>query len=328
MFDYIFFDLDGTLTRSGDGIKKSSAHAIAQLGYPALSEAQLDTFVGPPLLESFMRCCGMDEQTALRAVEIYRVRYEEVGWRENAVYPGVAQLLRALRAAGKHVSIVTAKPEYFAVRIADHFGLAPYMDSVVGIPLNDHHADKATLIRRALPAGVDKSRVVMVGDRKYDVQAARDTGVRAIGVGYGYGTREELSACGPDFFTETVSGLFGLLGVERPRGRFSHLRGYRRLRQIHADGARGRLARRARLGDRAHARAGRLPRGRAHPRAGAGRRRRPRGARHDRRVRGAFVRRQPRPARARRHPPRARGGQGRALRSVFGLFHRLSGLWP
>ncbi len=220
MFDYIFFDLDGTLTRSGDGIKKSSAHAIAQLGYPALSEAQLDTFVGPPLLESFMRCCGMDEQTALRAVEIYRVRYEEVGWRENAVYPGVAQLLRALRAAGKHVSIVTAKPEYFAVRIADHFGLAPYMDSVVGIPLNDHHADKATLIRRALPAGVDKSRVVMVGDRKYDVQAARDTGVRAIGVGYGYGTREELSACGPDFFTETVSGLFGLLGVERPRGRF------------------------------------------------------------------------------------------------------------
>ena len=96
MFDYVFFDLDGTLTRSGDGIKRSAAHAIAQLGYPALPEAQLDAFVGPPLLESFMNFCGMDEATALRAVRLYRARFEDVGWRENAVYPGIAQLLRAL----------------------------------------------------------------------------------------------------------------------------------------------------------------------------------------------------------------------------------------
>ena len=123
MYDYIFFDLDGTLTRSGEGIKKSAAHAIAQLGYPALTEAQLDSFVGPPLLESFRTLCGMDEETALRAVAIYRARFEDVGWRENAVYPGIAPLLRALRAAGKHVSIVTAKPERFAVRIAEYFGI-------------------------------------------------------------------------------------------------------------------------------------------------------------------------------------------------------------
>ena len=90
MFDYVLFDLDGTLTRSGDGIKKSAAHAIAHLGYPPLTDEQLDTFVGPPLLESFMAMCGMDEHTALQAVEVYRERFVRVGWRENAVYAGIA----------------------------------------------------------------------------------------------------------------------------------------------------------------------------------------------------------------------------------------------
>src|SRR5699024_5339642 len=137
--------------------------AIAQLGYPALTEAQLDSFVGPPLLESFRTLCGMDEETALRAVAIYRARFEDVGWRENAVYPGIAPLLRALRAAGKHVSIVTAKPERFAVRIAEYFGMAPYLNAIVGIAMDEHHADKAALIARALPAGADKARAVMVG---------------------------------------------------------------------------------------------------------------------------------------------------------------------
>ena len=220
MFDYVFFDLDGTLTRSGEGIKKSAAYAIAQLGYPALTEAQLDSFVGPPLLESFRTQCGMDEETALEAVRLYRVRFEDVGWRENAVYTGIAPLLRALCAAGKHVSIVTAKPEHFAVRIAGYFGLAPWLDAIVGISMRDHHADKAALIARALPAGVDKSRVVMVGDRKFDVLGAREAGVASLAVGYGYGTREELAACAPDMFAATVPELFGLLGVARPRGRF------------------------------------------------------------------------------------------------------------
>ena len=121
-------------------------------------------------------------------MQFYRARFEDVGWRENAVYPGIAQLLRALRAAGKRASIVTAKPERFAVRIAEYFGLAPYLDAVVGIPMNEHHADKAALIARALPAGADKARVVMVGDRKFDVLGAKDAGVSSLAVGYGYGT--------------------------------------------------------------------------------------------------------------------------------------------
>ena len=241
MYDYIFFDLDGTLTRSGEGIKKSAAHAIAQLGYPALTEAQLDSFVGPPLLESFRTLCGMDEETALRAVAIYRARFEEVGWLENAVYPGIAPLLRALRAAGKHVSIVTAKPERFAVRIAEYFGMAPYLDAIVGIAMDEHHADKAALIARALPAGADRARAVMVGDRKFDVLGAKEAGISSLAVGYGYGTRKELDACAPDMFASTVSELFGLLGVSRPRGRFFTFEG--------TDGC-GKSTQMALLGDR------------------------------------------------------------------------------
>ena len=220
MYDYVLFDLDGTLTRSGDGIKKSAAYAIARLGYAPLSDAQLDKFVGPPLLEMFMTLCGMDEPTALKAVGFYRERFESVGWRENAVYPGIAPLLRALRAAGKYVAIATAKPEYFAVRIAEYFGMAPYLDAVTGASMADHHADKAALIARALPAGADKRRAVMVGDRKFDVLGAKAAGVHSLAVGYGYGSRDELEACAPDLFAADVSSLFSLLGVERPRGRF------------------------------------------------------------------------------------------------------------
>ncbi|HIQ82406.1 MAG TPA: dTMP kinase [Candidatus Pullichristensenella stercorigallinarum] len=220
MYDYVLFDLDGTLTRSGDGIKKSAAYAIARLGYAPLSDAQLDKFVGPPLLEMFMTLCGMDEPTALKAVGFYRERFESVGWRENAVYPGIAPLLRALRAAGKYVAIATAKPEYFAVRIAEYFGMAPYLNAVTGASMADHHADKAALIARALPAGADKRRAVMVGDRKFDVLGAKAAGVHSLAVGYGYGSRDELEACAPDLFAADVSSLFSLLGVERPRGCF------------------------------------------------------------------------------------------------------------
>ena len=176
MYDYVLFDLDGTLTRSGDGIKNSAAHAIARLGYAPLTGAQLDKFVGPPLLESFMELCGMDESTALKAVELYRERFESVGWRENAVYPGIAPLLRALRAAGKYVAIATAKPEYFAVRIAEYFGMAPYLNAIIGIPMTDHQS-RAHRPRLARGGGQAPRRD---GGRPQIRRAGRKSGGRAF----------------------------------------------------------------------------------------------------------------------------------------------------
>ena len=219
-FDYVLFDLDGTLTESGEGIKNCVAHAIERMGFPALPDERLAAFVGPPLIPMFVGACGMTEAEAFRAVVFYRERFEAVGWAENSVYPGIPALLKALKSAGKYVALATAKPEPFAVRIAEHFGILPFLDRVSGASMDERHADKAELIRSALPEGAELSRAAMVGDRRFDIDGARRAGIRAVGVGYGYGTFEELEAAGPDAIAETVSGLFPILGASRPRGRF------------------------------------------------------------------------------------------------------------
>lgn len=219
-FDSVLFDLDGTLTESGEGIKKSAAYAIEKMGFPPRSFLELDAFVGPPLIASFMAECGMTEAQALQATQFYRERFEKVGWKENKVYPGIPVLLKALKKAGCSIAIATGKPELFAIRIAEFFGLSPFLDKIVGITMDDNRADKSHLIERALPEGADRSRAVMIGDRKFDIDAAHATGVSSIGVTYGYGSREELDKTRPDAIAENVDALFALLGVARPRGHF------------------------------------------------------------------------------------------------------------
>jgi len=219
-FDYVLFDLDGTLTQSGEGIKKCAAHAIEAMGFPPLPDERLASFVGPPLIPMFIEACGMTEEEAQRAVAIYRVRFEAVGWSENRVYAGIPALLKALKSAGVHVALATAKPEPFALRIAEHFGMAPFFDRVAGASMDERHADKAELIRRALPEGADFSRAAMVGDRRFDIDGARRAGIHSVGVAYGYGSREELEKANPDAIAQTVNDLFQILGVSRPRGRF------------------------------------------------------------------------------------------------------------
>ncbi len=219
MYDYVLFDLDGTLTRSGDGIKNSAAHAIARLGYAPLTGAQLDKFVGPPLLESFMELCGMDEPTALKAVELYRERFESVGLARKRRLPR-HRPTAARSARGGQVR--SHRHGQAGILCRAHRRILRH-----GPVFERHHwhprrppREKAALIARALPAGADKSRAVMVGDRKFDVLGAKAAGVHSLAVGYGYGSHAELEACAPDMFAADVSSLFALLGVERPRGCF------------------------------------------------------------------------------------------------------------
>ena len=184
-FDAVLFDLDGTLTESGLGITKSVAHALDALGAAALPEETLRKFVGPPLLESFMRYAGLSEAQALEAVAKYRERYFTVGWKENRVYPGIALLVRGLKKRGVKVVLASSKPETSCIKILDYFGLAPYFDGVCAIQPDEHHADKAEIVARALkdlPAG---SRACMVGDRIYDIEGARANGIFSIGAAYG-----------------------------------------------------------------------------------------------------------------------------------------------
>ena len=206
-YNTILFDLDGTLTESGIGITRSVAYAFERMGLPVPDQAILDRFVGPPLVASFMEYAGVDEAEARRATELYRERYFDIGWKENRVYAGIAPLLRALKARGAYLGIASAKPELFVRRIAEYFGFDRYFDKIVGIRMEVTHPDKIDLLREALPEHYDPETAAMVGDRRFDMEAAKKLGVHAIGALYGYGTREELEASGADAIAETVAEL-------------------------------------------------------------------------------------------------------------------------
>lgn len=220
----MIFDLDGTLTRSEDGILNCVEHALHTLNHPCPDRAELRKFIGPPLRYSFRTYCGMDEEQTQAAVRVYRQRYETVGKYENAVYPGIRRLLRTLKAAGCYLAIATGKPEKSAQDIAAYFGLTAWLDRVVG-PTDSADADKTALIRSALPEAYDEA--VMVGDRSFDIEGGRSAGIRTVGVGYGYGTKEELIGAGCDAYADSVDDLITHLcpGMTTPRGAFLSMEG-------------------------------------------------------------------------------------------------------
>ena len=213
-YQTILFDLDGTLTDSQEGITKSVQYALAHFGIQVEDLSSLRKFIGPPLTESFKAFYGMDDEAAHVGLLKYRERFLDVGWAENAVYPGVETMLAQLHRAGKHLLLATSKPELQAKRIMDHFGLSRYFDHICGPGPNAPDGySKADVIRDALGrSGItDYADVVMVGDRHHDVEGAHAVGLPCIGVLYGYGEREELTACGADRIVEDIEALRAVL---------------------------------------------------------------------------------------------------------------------
>ena len=209
MYNTILFDLDGTLTDPGEGITKSVAYALKKYGIEVTDRSVLYPFIGPPLVDSFQKYYGFSPEQAEQAVVYYREYFRETGLFENEVYDGVEDLLASLRSAGKRVILATSKPEIFARRILDHFGLTRYFDVIAGALLDGSRMHKADVIAYALDtAGItDKSSVVMVGDREQDVKGAEKTELPCIGVLYGYGSREELTTAGATAIVESVEEL-------------------------------------------------------------------------------------------------------------------------
>ena len=212
MWDVILFDLDGTVTDPKEGITKSAAFALSHYGIEADPDS-LTFFIGPPLLDSFVEHYGMTEAQAMDAIEFYRQRFADVGWAENVPYEGIAHCLSQLKDAGKTLMIATSKPEVFAVKILEHFGLARYFDHICGISMDDPKQTKADVIRMALAREnlTDLSRVIMVGDRMHDILGAHEVGMKAIGVLYGYGDRAEHEANHADYIVENIAELQKLL---------------------------------------------------------------------------------------------------------------------
>lgn len=204
-FHTILFDLDGTVTDSRPGIVNSVKYALKKAGMEGADEEKLRSFIGPPLHKQFQSFCGITAEQAKEMVSLYREYYTETGIFENRVYDGVIPMLHELKESGCRILLATSKPEKFARIIADHFGFTQYFDFIGGANLDGSRTDKQEVIEYVLSeCGVeDRSDVLMVGDRRYDIEGARSTGVHSMGVLYGYGSREEIESAEPDFIAET-----------------------------------------------------------------------------------------------------------------------------
>lgn len=205
----LFFDLDGTLTDSGEGITNCVIHALKLQNWSIPDMEQLRRFIGPPLIDSFQEIAGMSEQQALQAVRDYRARYSTVGLFENRVYDGIIDMLADLKKAGKTLFMVTSKPEEYSIRIAERFGLSPYLDCICGATLDGRINSKEAVVRLALErAGhPDVSNVEMIGDRLHDIEGSRACGIDCTYVLYGFGTRAEAEAHHAAHIVETVEAL-------------------------------------------------------------------------------------------------------------------------
>ena len=200
----VLFDLDGTLTDSAAGIQRSTREALRRLNAedggarPIPAESELGWIVGPPLRESFAALAGDDN--ADRMLEFYRERYDTIGIFENRVYDGVAAALDQLRARGDRLFVATSKRQVDAQRVVEHFGLDHFFDGVYGAHSDGRGAEKSAVLAAAIAGGrlESASRIVMIGDRRYDALGARAVGIPAIGALWGYGDRRELTEAGAD----------------------------------------------------------------------------------------------------------------------------------
>lgn len=205
-YDAVLFDVDGTLIHSRPGIENSFAYAFAEMG---LDPAQIDLsrYLGPPLRWSFGQHFS-DEADVERAVEIYRDRYARLGMHECSLFPGVRQLLERLRAAGVRLATATSKPREVVLPILEEQDILRYFDLVGGASMDKSVDTKTAVIRQDLTdPNFSTGRVLMVGDRRDDMQGAADCGLPAAAVLYGYGSREELEAWNPVYLAPDCAAL-------------------------------------------------------------------------------------------------------------------------
>jgi len=206
----ILFDLDGTLTDSGEGIMRSGSYALTQLGIPVPAPCELRKMVGPPLSVSFARF-GVPADRIDEAIALYRYDYNELGGKYlNLVYPGIEDTLKKLQALGFRLFVATSKPEALARDILTRFGLDGYFEYIAGATLDRSRESKAAVLKYLLEIIGDDS-AVMVGDTAFDVIGAAEMQLPCIGVSWGYGTEEEMLAAGAAAIARSAWELFSLL---------------------------------------------------------------------------------------------------------------------
>ena len=206
----ILFDLDGTLTDSGEGIMKCAKLGLEHFGIEVPSINALRVFVGPPLRESFVKF-GVPEDKAEEAIAVYRSRYIPIGKYENHPYPGIPELLEKLRAQGYDLYVATSKPEEMSVDILKKFGLDHYFSRICGASMDASRSNKEDVIAYLLQQCDPDGEVIMVGDTKYDVLGAKFHGIPCIGVAWGYGEVADLEESGAAAIVDSMDALYAAL---------------------------------------------------------------------------------------------------------------------
>ncbi|WP_354001792.1 HAD family hydrolase [Clostridium neonatale] len=201
-FKYILFDLDGTITDSGEGITKAVQYALKHFGINVEDINELKKFVGPPLRDSYMKFYNFDEEKATEGIKVFREYYEEKGMFENSLYDGIVDVLKALKKSGKELIVATSKPEVHAKKILEHFNVDKYFTIIAGADFEETRVKKGDVIKYALDnlrntlndnEVLNLSQVIMIGDREHDIIGAKENDIKAIGVLYGYGDVVELT---------------------------------------------------------------------------------------------------------------------------------------
>lgn len=218
MFEYLLFDLDGTLTDPGEGITKSIQYSLSAMGIEEQNLSKLTAFIGPPLRESFVNFYGVTEEEAEQCVEKYRERYTPIGIFENKIYFGIEDMLKECKAAGKKLAVASSKPTIMVNRVLEHFKIIQYFDIIVGSELNGIRSKKEEVVEEVLrliqldnSKEVSKEQIVMIGDRKFDIEGAKAFHLASVGVRYGYEEEGELEAAGADYLVDTVAELKDIL---------------------------------------------------------------------------------------------------------------------
>ncbi|WP_294555906.1 HAD hydrolase-like protein [uncultured Mailhella sp.] len=211
--EYLFLDLDGTLTDPSEGITRGVMYALERFGIHEKDPRRLYPFIGPPLYDSFMRHYGFDLPSAYKAIEYFQEYYGQQGMYENVPYPGIRELLYAWQAEGRKLVLATSKPEVFAVRILERFDMAGAFLLMAGGDVEEKRVEKQLVIGYAMEKlGLSHGEgCVMIGDRKFDVLGAGVHGIPALGVLYGFGSREELSEAGASWLAQSVEELGSLM---------------------------------------------------------------------------------------------------------------------
>jgi phosphoglycolate phosphatase len=216
LYKHIIFDLDGTLSDSREGIFKAYYYTADKLNLDIPAEEKLATLIGPPLQKGFSEVFGLSGDRMDQAVKAFREYYGEKGLFENRMYEGIPELLEDLSRAGACIYVATAKYELYANRVLHYFNILPFFSDIAGADYNGSHANKISLVSGLLQRnGIQyPGDVIIVGDTRYDIDAASELDIESIGVSYGFSTYEEIEKLDPDYIARDVRELRGLLMEE------------------------------------------------------------------------------------------------------------------